>query len=155
MQSRYDPTNNHWVFYHCDIANAVTVTHSHIRTGFESEHHERALRNIPGVTFWKDLQRQRVGILTTNDIKHASCTLVNTMLRDNRIALMRDMYFVSKEADRLKKLLLSELEIYSYQWKSAATVFAKDRCSLSGKVGGMKDDLVVLLCLSCFWTSPR
>lgn len=136
------------------VRSLVTI-YVECNLGFESEHHERALRNIPGVTFWKDLQRQRVGVLTTHSIKHASCTLVNTMLRDNRIAFMRDSYFVSKETDRLKKLLLSELEIYSYQWKSAATVFAKDRCALSGKVGGMKDDMAILLCLAAYWTSPR
>lgn len=33
--------------------------------GFEAEHHERALRGIRGVSFYRDSRRQRVGMLTT------------------------------------------------------------------------------------------
>jgi hypothetical protein len=33
--------------------------------GFEAEHHERALRGVPGVSFYRDERRQRVGMLTT------------------------------------------------------------------------------------------
>jgi hypothetical protein len=33
--------------------------------GFEAEHHERALRGLHNVSFYKDVKRQRVGILTT------------------------------------------------------------------------------------------
>ena len=48
--------------------------------------------------------------------------------------------------------LHDELEIYSYQFKQPATVFNKGQVALSGKVGGMKDDLAVLLQLAAYWT---
>jgi hypothetical protein len=48
---------------------------------------------------------------------------------------------------------LQELEIYSYQFKSAATIFTKDQCALSGKVGGMRDDMAIALQLAVYWTS--
>ncbi len=39
----------------------------------------------------------------------------------------------TKEED-IKRLLRDELEIYSYQFKQAATVFGKGQVALSGKV---------------------
>jgi hypothetical protein len=52
----------------------------------------------------------------------------------------------------VKRLLRDELETYSYQFKQAATVFNKGQVALSGKVGGMRDDLAVLLQLAAYWT---
>lgn len=79
------------------------------------------------------------------------CTLTNAMLRERRICLLRDPYFVSLEEIPLKKLLRDEMGIYSYQFKSAASVFQKDACALSGKVGGFKDDFCVVLQLGVYW----
>jgi hypothetical protein len=45
------------------------------------------------------------------------------------------------------------MEIYSYQFKSASTVFSKDQCALSGKVGGMRDDMAIALQLAVYWTN--
>jgi hypothetical protein len=45
------------------------------------------------------------------------------------------------------------MEVYSFQFKAAVTTFQKDRTALSGKVGGMKDDLCIALQLGCYWTS--
>lgn len=53
----------------------------------------------------------------------------------------------------IKRLLSEQLQIYSYQFKSAATVFNKDQCALSGKVGGMRDDLAISLQLAVYWTT--
>lgn len=113
-------------------ASAITVFVEH-NLGFEAEHHERALRGLKNVSFYKDVQRQRVGVLTTLSVKHAMCTLVNAMLRERRLCV-RNQPFISREGIAAKKLLRDELEIYSYQFKSAATVFQKTQVALSGKV---------------------
>ena len=47
----------------------------------QAEHHARALRHLPGVKFYQDEKRGRVGMLTTQQVKHAMCTLLNAMLR--------------------------------------------------------------------------
>ncbi len=47
--------------------------------GFESEHHEKALRNLPNCRHRIDHQAKRFGILTTEDIKYGMMTLVNTV----------------------------------------------------------------------------
>lgn len=38
------------------------------------------------------------------------------------------------KADDIKRLLRDQLEVYSYQFKQAASVFAKGQVALSGKV---------------------
>lgn len=47
----------------------------------QAEHHARALKNVPGVTFYRDEKRGRIGMLTTVEVKHAMCTLLNAMMR--------------------------------------------------------------------------
>jgi hypothetical protein len=106
------------------------------------------------VVFYKDAQRQRVGILTTLPVKHAMCTLTNAMLREGRVSLLGDAQgFVSRDGAAMKRLLVEELETYSYQFKAAASIFSRDQCALSSKVGGMRDDLAIVLQLALYWTN--
>lgn len=56
-----------------------------LKKWWQAEHHARALQHTPGVHFYRDERRGRVGILTTLPIKHAMCTLTNAMLREGRI----------------------------------------------------------------------
>ena len=44
------------------------------------------------------------------------------------------------------------MEVYSYQFKMGTNTFQKDRIALSGKVGGMKDDICICLQLACYYT---
>ncbi len=39
------------------------------------------MKHLPGVKFYQDEKRGRVGMLTTQQVKHAMCTLLNAMLR--------------------------------------------------------------------------
>lgn len=45
-----------------------------------------------------------------------------------------DFVSCNTKEDEIKRLLRDELEVYSYQFKQAATVFAKGQVALSGKV---------------------
>ena len=47
----------------------------------QAEHHARALKDMPGVRFYQDDKKGRIGMLTTQQVKHAMCTLLNAMLR--------------------------------------------------------------------------
>jgi hypothetical protein len=107
-----------------------------------------------GVTFYKDVQRQRVGILTMLQVKHAMCTLTNAMLREKRVSMLTETEgFVSRDGTAMKRLLMEELETYSYQFKLASSIFSRDQCALSGKVWGMRDDLAIVLQLALYWTN--
>lgn len=130
--------------------NSVVFIYVERNLGFEAEHHARALDHLPNVKFRVDRHADRIGMLTTNSIKHASCELLNYMLREDRVALHQ--HFVSRAASENKTKLRDQLEMFSYQWKMADNVFQTDRCALSGKVGGMKDDIVMALMLGVYFS---
>eukprot|EP00961_Rhodomonas_salina_P031334 421860-Rhodomonas_salina.1 len=72
------------------------------------------------------------------------------MMREDRVHVAPDL--VSRDAPGARSKLKDQLEIFSYQWKSAETVFQHDRCALSGKIGGMKDDVIMALMLGVYFT---
>ena len=118
--------------------------------GFEAEHHKRALDHLPGVSFHIDQKANRVGVLTTEAVKHAMCQLVVVMLQEKRIHMHKPL--VSKDERGLRLRLREQMEVYSYQFKIGSTTFQRDRVALSGKVGGMKDDICICLQLACYHT---
>ena len=119
--------------------------------GFEAEHHKRALDMLPGVSFYVDQKANRVGVLTTEAIKHAMCQLVVVMLQERRIHLWKPQ-IVSRDPAGMLVRLREQMEVYSYQYKMGTSTFQKDRVALSGKVGGMKDDICICLQLGCYFT---
>ena len=120
--------------------------------GHEAEHHRHALKNIPGVFFREDAKNGRVGLLTTNDIKHGMATLLNIMLRENRLCMLPEKDLVCRNAHDFVLRLREQLNVYSYQFKDPSDTFGKQRVALTGKVGGMKDDIVIALQLGVFFT---
>ena len=118
--------------------------------GFEAEHHKRALDHLPGVHFYVDHKASRVGVLTTEATKHAMAQLVVSMLAERRIHVLPDLYSAEPDVARIR--LREQMETYSAQYKQAADTFGKDKISLSGKVGGMKDDVCICLQLAAYYT---
>ena len=118
--------------------------------GFEAEHHKRALDHLRGVSFYVDQRANRVGVLTTEAIKHAMCQLVVVMLQERRLHMAKPL--VSRDEKGLRLRLREQMEVYSYQFKLGTTTFQRDRVALSGKVGGMKDDICICLQLACYYT---
>ncbi len=118
--------------------------------GFEAEHHKRALDHLPGVTFYVDQKANRVGVLTTEATKHAMATLLVSMLAEKRVHIMPVVYSNEPEAMRIR--LREQMETYSAQFKQAPDTFGKDKITLSGKVGGMKDDVCICLQLAAYFT---
>jgi hypothetical protein len=118
--------------------------------GFEAEHHKRALDYIPGVTFYVDQKASRVGVLTTEATKHAMAQLVVSMLAERRLHVLPALY--SHEPEAMRARLREQMETYSAQFKQAPDTFGKDKISLSGKIGGMKDDVCICLQLAAYFT---
>jgi hypothetical protein len=121
--------------------------------GFEAEHHERALRGIPKVRHRIDHGAKRIGILTTEEIKHSMATLTSVMLREKRLNIRKPL--LSENPAAMAKKLHDQMHIYSLQFKEASSVFSKGRAALSGKVGGMKDDVCICLQLALYWSKEE
>ena len=78
------------------------------------------------------------------------CQLVVLMLEERRIHIRKPL--LSRDPRGMATRLREQMEIYSYQYKAALTTFQKDAVALSGKVGGMKDDICICLQLACYYT---
>ena len=118
--------------------------------GFEAEHFNRALNQEKLVSFYRDAQANRTGILTTEAVKLGAMTATNCDLREQRVGL--SPHLVSNDAPDARRRLREQLEIYSLQFKTPENAFQKGRYALSGKVGGFKDDIVICLQLGIYWT---
>lgn len=121
--------------------------------GFEAEHHQRALSGLPLTRHRIDHQAKRYGILTTEEIKLAMMTLFNNMIRDQRVNVLQPI--LSEDPEGNTRRLREQLGIYSFQYKQAANAFSKDRVSLNGKVGGMKDDVCIALQLAVYFSAKK
>lgn len=119
--------------------------------GFEAEHHQRALAGLPMTRHRVDHQAKRYGILTTEEIKLAMMTLLNNMLRDQRVNVLDPL--ISQDPVACRRRLRDQLGIYSFQYKAAANAFGKQRVALNGKVGGMKDDVCIALQLAVYFSA--
>ena len=106
---------------------------------------QRAMRGEPRTSFWRDEQAQRTGVLTTEAVKHAAMTLTNVMLRERRMCLFTVDTLVSRDPQEARRRLREQFEVYSLQFKTGETIFNKTKIALSGKVGGMKDDIILSL----------
>ena len=105
--------------------------------GNEAEHHKYSLRDLAGVFFREDPKNGRVGLLTTNEIKHGAATLLNIMLREQRICVLTEENLICKTAREFILKLKEQMNVYSYQFKDAKDTFGTGRVALSGKVGAI------------------
>ena len=78
--------------------------------------------------------------------------MTNVMLREQRVNLLPESQIVSRNPQEIRRKIREQLEIYSMQFKTADSVFQKNKCALSGKVGGFKDDIVICMQLGIYWT---
>jgi len=72
---------------------------------------------------------------------HTHTQLVNNMLREQRISIANPL--LSEDPEGNRRRLKEQMSIYSMQFKAAQNAFGKQRVALSGKVGGMKDDVII------------
>ena len=78
--------------------------------------------------------------------------MTNSLLREGRLHVLEKL--ISRDPVGTRQRLRDQLGIYSYQFKAAATCFNKDSACISGKVGGMKDDICICLQIAVMYTSP-
>jgi hypothetical protein len=76
--------------------------------------------------------------------------LVVSMLAERRLHVLPALY--SHEPEAMRARLREQMETYSAQFKQAPDTFGKDKISLSGKIGGMKDDVCICLQLAAYFT---
>mmetsp|Transcript_50159 Transcript_50159/g.80958 ORF Transcript_50159/g.80958 Transcript_50159/m.80958 type:complete len:133 (-) Transcript_50159:96-494(-) len=118
--------------------------------GFESEHLQRALNGLPNVRHRIDHAAQRYGVIMNEEVKYGACTLLNNMLREQRVNVAEPL--LSEDPEGNRRRLKEQMSIYSMQFKAAQNAFGWQRVALSGKVGDMKDDVVICLQLGIYYS---
>jgi hypothetical protein len=75
----------------CMLSHSEVVVFCERNLGFEAEHLERATRGLYRLRHRIDHAAKRFGVLTTEEIKYASTTLVSVMLREKRITIRKPL----------------------------------------------------------------
>ena len=110
--------------------------------GFEAEHMYRECRKIENVRFLKEANNDRIGALTTANIKLGFVTFTNSLFRENRI-IVEKTHFVDGLKNKTREALFDQLSFFSFTFSTPMTVFHKERYAISGKGAGGKDDLAM------------
>ena len=126
-----------------ELAHSEIVVLIERNLGQEAAHHQAKFHGVPGLRFRIDHKHSTYGVLMDENVKYQMCTLMNNYLRDQRVSLRQPL--LSEDPEGMRKRLREQMSIYSLQFKEAADAFSKQRQILSGKVGGMKDDVVIAL----------
>ena len=79
-------------------------------------------------------------------------TMLNIFLREKRVHVSQNRSIISLDPKGGLARLNEQLHVYGCQFKGGTDTFAKDRISLSGKIGGMKDDVAIALQLGVYFT---
>lgn len=119
---------------------------------FQAEHHRVALQHLHQVRFRIDHAAKRVGFFLTQDTKYAMATLLNCMLREQRLSFMRPL-ITSMDPEKIRGTIANQLTMYSVQYKEASSIFCQGRQAISGKIGANADDLCIALQLVVFCSS--
>tara|TARA_Y100000389_G_scaffold26345_1_gene22674 strand:+ start:318 stop:665 length:348 start_codon:yes stop_codon:yes gene_type:complete len=92
----------------------------------------RHCRNLPSVTFLREPGSDRIGCLTTQNLKLAFVTYTNILLRENRV-FVNQSAFVDLNGAKSRDMLLDQLSFFSFSFSVPQTVMQKERFAISGK----------------------
>ena len=109
------------------------------------------MNGLHNVRFRIDHGAKRYGILTTEEVKYGMMTLFNNFLREQRLAFCNPL--ISADPRGARKRIEDQMRVYSFQFKAAVNCFGQQRVALCGKVGGMKDDVVIALQLGVYYSA--
>ena len=123
--------------------------------GFEAEHLFRECRGWQNVSFLKEPNSDRIGSLTTANIKLGMTTYLNILLRENRF-FVSGTHFIDTLNNQTRDALFDQMCFFSFVFSAPNTVLQKERFAISGKQAGGKDDLVMACLISVYFSAdPR
>jgi len=163
------------------MENATCVLQLESNLAFECQHIVHAIQRA-GVTKWVALsegQGGTIGWLTTNERKEAMwCAArpalprrpltppcarsfqLRDCLRVGNISLAKGFFSVKQEPAETIRAMRDELCRFSIITEPPKTLFGKVRKTYSGKMGGLNDDLAIVMQLAitglrCFYSNPK
>lgn len=119
--------------------------------GFEAEHVYRECRSsIPNCEFMVEPGVDRIGVLTTHTRKLAYVSVMNIMLKENRIYCSKDSWVECGE-NNSRTVLLDQMSFFGFMFTRPDNAFQKEKVAINGKSAGGKDDLCMSLLIGMFF----
>lgn len=115
----------------------------------EAHHLDAMVNAIDGVETY--FEKDKPGVVKTGKTTRESQFLMAASLAENGIRIGEDLFTVTREKTALNMLSMLREQMERYHWsvKKPNNEFAKERVTLTGKVGNLQDDLyiAVSMCL--------
>lgn len=120
--------------------------------GFEAEHLFRECRHkIQRCVFLREPLANRVGVLTTQELKLAFVTYTNVILRENRMFACDTACFVDVGKNKTRDILKDQLSFFGFTFSKQDHIFQKEKYVITGKTSGGKDDLCMALLIGMYF----
>jgi len=120
--------------------------------GFEAEHVYRECRDsIPNCEFMCEPGVDRIGVLTTHTRKLAYVSVLNIMLRDNRIFAVDDAEWLDVGKNNTRSMLIDQLSFFGFLFSRVENAFQKEKLSINGKSAGGKDDICMAMLIGIYF----
>jgi len=120
--------------------------------GFEAEHVYRECReSIHNCEFMCEAGVDRIGVLTTHTRKLAYVSVLNIMLRDNRIFAVDDAQWVDGGNNNTRSMLIDQLSFFGFLFSRVDNAFQKEKLSINGKSAGGKDDICMAMLIGIYF----
>ena len=120
--------------------------------GFEAEHLFRECRDtIENCLFIGEPLCDRIGVLTTQQLKLAFVTYSNIIMRENRMFVSKSDLFVDVGKRKTRNVLFDQLSFFGFTFSRPDNQFQKEKYAISGKSSGGKDDLCMALLIGMYF----
>ena len=109
--------------------------------GFEAEHVYRECRDsVEHCNFVCEPGVDRIGVLTTHTRKLAYVSVMNIMLRDDRIFAVDDTEWIDIGKNNTRSMLMDQLSFFGFLFSRP-----EEKVAINGKSAGGKDDICMAI----------
>lgn len=136
------------------FAGSIKIFIPENNLGHEATHMMRMIAGRRDVkTFWQ--KADRPGICKGANTAYNYVAYVNDLLRSNQLRFSHDLFTVTRghTPETAKAALQEEMQRYHEEVMLARTDFQRTKTVLTGKTGGMQDDLVIAAMQCIYWES--
>jgi len=120
--------------------------------GFEAEHVFRECRDaVDNCNFMCEPGVDRIGVLTTHTRKLAYVSVMNIMLRDDRIFAVEENEWIDVGNNNTRSMLLDQLSFFGFMFSRPENAFQKEKLAINGKSAGGKDDICMAMLIGIFF----
>lgn len=119
---------------------------------------ESYVTHLPNVFTFHEKENGRPGILKTAQNTDDYQIRMETMLRRSNVFFSRELFTTSKKYEKangdtraIKDELRLQLERYHWEIEAPTTSFGREKVTLTGKMGGLQDDLYIATAMAMYW----